>query len=90
MPGASKHFPVSMRLPEGDLAIIDRAADLKGRSRTDFVREAAVKAAEETILDSTIVRMAPDAFRAFEAAIASEGEIVPEFVEVLRRKRPWR
>jgi uncharacterized protein (DUF1778 family) len=34
-----------MRLPEGDLAIIDRAAGLKGRSRTDFVREAAVRAA---------------------------------------------
>jgi hypothetical protein len=31
-----------MRLPESDIAIIDRAANLRGRSRTDFVREAAV------------------------------------------------
>jgi uncharacterized protein (DUF1778 family) len=35
-----KDHPLSMRLPEGDIAIIDRAADLRGRSRTDFVREA--------------------------------------------------
>ncbi|OYV41922.1 MAG: hypothetical protein B7Z75_14715 [Acidocella sp. 20-57-95] len=41
-----KDHPLSMRLPEGDIAIIDRAADLRGRSRTDFVREAAVRAAE--------------------------------------------
>ncbi|MEQ8165996.1 MAG: DUF1778 domain-containing protein, partial [Alphaproteobacteria bacterium] len=41
-----KDHPLSMRLPETDIAIIDRAATLRGRSRTDFVREAAVRAAE--------------------------------------------
>ena len=35
-----KEHPLSMRLPETDIAIIDRAASLRGRSRTDFVREA--------------------------------------------------
>jgi uncharacterized protein (DUF1778 family) len=88
--GKRKDHPLSMRLPEGDLAIIDRAAGLKGRSRTDFVREAAVRAAEETILEATLVRMSADAFQAFEAAIAREGEAVPALVEVLQRKRPWR
>ena len=32
-----KEHPLSMRLPETDIAIIDRAATLRGRSRTDFV-----------------------------------------------------
>ena len=41
-----KEHPLSMRLPEADIAIIDRAASLRGRSRTDFVREAAVRAAQ--------------------------------------------
>ena len=52
MTGATKRkdHPLSMRLPEGDIAIIDRAADLRGRSRTDFVREAAVRAAEEVLM----------------------------------------
>jgi hypothetical protein len=35
---------LSMRLQEADIALIDRAADLRGRSRTDFVREAALGA----------------------------------------------
>ena len=58
MTGATKRkdHPLSMRLPEGDLAIIDRAADLRGRSRTDFVREAAVRAAEEVLMESTLLR----------------------------------
>ncbi len=31
-----KEHPLSMRLPETDIAIIDRAAALRGRSRTDI------------------------------------------------------
>ena len=42
-----------MRLPEADIAIIDRAATLRGRSRTDFVREAAVRAAEDVLMETT-------------------------------------
>ena len=34
-----KDYPLSMRLPEADIAMIDRAASMRGRSRTDFVRE---------------------------------------------------
>jgi uncharacterized protein (DUF1778 family) len=40
-----KDRPLSMRLPEFDIAIIDRAAKPRGRSRTDFMREASVRAA---------------------------------------------
>lgn len=81
--------PLSMRLPEQDLAIIDRAADLRGRSRTDFVREAAVRAAEEVLLEQSIVRLSPDDFEAFKAAIAAPPQAVPEMVELLKRRAPW-
>ncbi len=65
-----KEHPLSMRLPEGDIAIIDRAATLRGRSRTDFVREAAVRAAEEVIMETLPLRMGPAAFEIFAAAIS--------------------
>ena len=49
MPRAAqrKDRPLAMRFPDADLAIIDRAASQRGRSRTEFVRDAAVRAAEE-------------------------------------------
>lgn len=84
-----KDHPLSMRLPDVDLALIDRAAGLRGRSRTDFMREAAVRAAEEVLLESGLVRMTPEGFQAFSAAIAGPGEPVPALVEVLRRPAPW-
>jgi uncharacterized protein (DUF1778 family) len=91
MIGAAKRkdYPLSMRLPEGDIAIIDRAADLRGRSRTDFVREAAVRAAEEVLMETTLQRMTPEGFEAFVHAISAPAAPVPEMVATLRRKAPW-
>jgi len=63
--------PMSMRLPDSDIAIIDRAAALRGRSRTDFVRDAAVRAAEEVLLERSVIRMDSEAFEAFKAAISA-------------------
>lgn len=78
-----------MRLPDVDIALIDRAAGLRGRSRTEFVREAAVRAAEEVLMESGLVRMSPEVFQAFSEAISAPGEAVPAMVEVLRRPAPW-
>ena len=81
--------PLSMRLPEQDLAIIDRAAGLRGRSRTDFVREAAVRAAEEVLLEQSIVRLDPVNFEAFKAALDAPPRVVPEMAQLLKRRAPW-
>lgn len=84
-----KEHPISMRLPEADLAMIDRAALLRGRSRTDFVREAAVRAAESALLEQRLVRMSQEGFAEFLDVLAQPAEAVPELVEVLRRPAPW-
>lgn len=84
-----KEHPLSMRLPESDIAIIDRAASLRGRSRTDFVRDAAVRAAEEVLMETSPVRMSAAGFKAFMAALSAPATPVPEIVGVLRRAAPW-
>ena len=84
-----KGYPISMRLPETDVAMIDRAAALKGRSRTDFVREAAVRAAEEALMEQQMIRMTHEGFAEFMALTAAPAEAVPELVDVLRRPAPW-
>lgn len=84
-----RDFPMSMRLPESDVAIIDRAARLRGRSRTEFVRDAAVRAAEDVLMDSGLVRMSAESFDAFVAVLAAPATPVPELVELVRRPAPW-
>jgi uncharacterized protein (DUF1778 family) len=86
---ARKDQPLSMRMPEADIAIIDRAAAARGRSRTDFVREAAVRAAEDVLMEPTLVRMGPDGFAAFMSAMSTPPAPVPEMVALARRSAPW-
>jgi uncharacterized protein (DUF1778 family) len=84
-----KEHPLSMRLPETDIAIIDRAASLRGRSRTDFVREAAVRAAEDVLMETAPIRMSPAGFKAFMEALSAPVRPVPEMVELFQRTAPW-
>jgi uncharacterized protein (DUF1778 family) len=91
MPQAAsrKDHPLSMRLPDADLAMIDRAAQLRGRSRTEFMRDAAVRAAEDAIMENTLIRVSAEGFEAFVAALDAPGKPVPAMVEVLKRTAPW-
>jgi uncharacterized protein (DUF1778 family) len=84
-----KEHPLSMRLPETDIAIIDRAATLRGRSRTEFVRDAAVRAAEDVLMETAPIRMSPAGFKAFMAALSGPATAVSEMVELFRRTAPW-
>ncbi|KNY12932.1 hypothetical protein AKG11_32020 [Shinella sp. SUS2] len=84
-----KEYPISMRLPEADVAMIDRAATLRGRSRTDFVRDAAVRAAEEVVMEQSLIRMSPEGFAGFMEVLSAPAAPVPEMVELARRPAPW-
>ena len=84
-----KAYPISMRLPEADVAMIDRAATLRGRSRTDFVRDAAVRAAEEVVMEQSLIRMSPEGFAGFMEVLSAPAAPVPEMVELSRRPAPW-
>jgi len=84
-----KAHPISMRLPEADIAMIDRAAGLRGRSRTDFVRDAAVRAAEDVLMENRLIRMSAEGFVEFTAVLSAPATAVPEMVELAKRPAPW-
>jgi len=84
-----KEHPLSMRLPEADISLIDRAANLRGRSRTDFVREAAVRAAEDVLMESGLVRMSDQGFAEFVSIVSAPPSPVAPMVRILKRPAPW-
>ena len=69
--------------------LIDRAAQVTGQTRTDFVLEAARRAAEEALLDRALLIAAPEAYEAFLKRL----DEVPRPNEKLRRAlttpAPW-
>ena len=84
-----KTHQLSIRLPETEIAIIDRAAMRFGRSRTDFVREVAVRAAEYVLTETAPIRMSAAGFRAFIDAVSKPARPVPEMRELFQRMAPW-
>ncbi|MDP3693690.1 DUF1778 domain-containing protein [Bradyrhizobium sp.] len=45
--------------------LIDRAAELAGKNRNDFILEAALRAAEDALLDRTMFIVTPKAYAEF-------------------------
>ncbi len=80
---------VSLRVREDIRDLIDQAARSQGRSRSDFMIDAARRAAEEALLDQTLVRVDRQTYEHFLAVLdqAPEGE---GFDRLMRAPRPWR
>ena len=53
------------------------------------MREAAVRAAEEVVMEAMPIRMSADGFDAFLQVIAGPPKPVPETVALARRQAPW-
>lgn len=88
MSDCNEHL-LSIRLSEADMALIDRAALLRGLSRADFVRKIVVQETEALLTQPQPQRMSADGFAAFLAALDTPAAPVPEMVELLRRPAPW-
>ncbi len=66
---SSKRQTLNIRIKSEDRGLIDRAARASGKTRTDFILDAARRAAENTLLEQTLIRVGPDAFNAFLARL---------------------
>lgn len=86
MSGASDHDrrSISVRVPAADLTVIDRPVFLQGCSRANFVKQAAVIAAFDPLLEQTTVRMSREAFADFLETLTRPPEVVSQLAKVSR------
>jgi uncharacterized protein (DUF1778 family) len=80
---------LNIRIKPEDRGLIDRAAESVGKTRTDFVLEAARHAAEEALLDRTIFSASPQAFAEFVAHLDAPPEPNARLRRTMRSKPPW-
>jgi uncharacterized protein (DUF1778 family) len=71
---ATRRETLNIRIKPETRGLIDRAAELTGKNRTDFVLDAARRAAEDALLDATIILLNPEAYKAFLARLDSSAE----------------
>jgi len=77
----AKRDTLNIRIKPEVRGLIDRAAQLTGKNRTDFVLDAARHAAENALLDRTVFLVSPEAYTEFLARL----DAPPQPNERLRR-----
>lgn len=85
----SKRDTLNLRIKPEERSLIDRAAKLRGKNRTDFVLEAARAAAEDALLDQTVIRAAPDAYAAFLARLDAPAQANERLRKTMQSVLPW-
>ncbi len=86
---ASRNAVVNLRLQAQARELIDRAAAALGKSRTDFMVEAARREAESVLLDRCYFTLDDKAFAAFTAALDKAPSNNPRLQRLLRTPAPW-
>jgi uncharacterized protein (DUF1778 family) len=80
---------LNLRIKTDLRVLIDRAAEVTGRNRTDFVLEAARRAAEDALLDRTVVRFNPKAYRQFITRLDAPPRPNERLLKTMRTPAPW-
>jgi uncharacterized protein (DUF1778 family) len=75
------------RLPNDVHALLKRAAEIEGRTLTDFVVSAAREAACRTIEETEIIRLSAEDQRQITKALLSPPEPTPALKKAFQRRR---
>jgi uncharacterized protein (DUF1778 family) len=88
-PAAARGPTLNLRIKPQERSLIEHAARLTGKTRTDFVLEAARHAAEDALLDRTLFAVSPDAHAAFLARLDEPPEPNDRLRRTMQTVPPW-
>jgi uncharacterized protein (DUF1778 family) len=86
---APRRDTLNLRIKAEERGLIDRAATLTGKTRTDFVLEAARHAAEDALLDRTVFAVSPDVYAAFLARLDEPPRPNDRLRRTMQTTPPW-
>src|SRR5713226_2884364 len=80
---------INLRASQKQKALIDRAAEALGRSRSDFMLETACREAQSVLLDRRYFALSEDAFKRFVAMLGRPPKNNLRLRRLLQTKAPW-
>jgi uncharacterized protein (DUF1778 family) len=85
----TKRETLNLRIQPELRGLIDRAAELLGKNRTDFLLDAARHAAENALLDRTVFAVSPKAYAEFVARLHAPPRPNSRLRRSLQAPAPW-
>lgn len=86
---AQEPVTISIRAKAGQRDLIDQAAGRLGRSRSDFMLEAACRQAEDVLLDQAYFALDAKRFAAFRAMLDKAPAPTDRLRRTLKARAPW-
>ncbi len=86
-PEPTRTARVEARIAPDALAVVRRAAELQGRSVSDFLVAAALKDAQRMIEDAQIIRLAVDDQQRFAERLLSPPPLAPAMKRALKARK---
>lgn len=83
----SRTARVEARIAPDALAVVRRAAELQGRSVSDFLVAAALKDAQQTIEDAQIIRLSVDDQQRFADLLLNPPPLAPAMKRALKARK---
>ena len=80
---------INLRIEAGTRQLIDDAAALMGKSRTEFMVESARQQAIDVLLDQRLFALEPERYVAFMAALDNPPAPGPKLKALMRRVPAW-
>jgi len=80
---------INLRANQRQRALIDRAAETLGKNRSDFMLEAACRAADTVLVDRRLFLLDEKAYKRFTAALDKPPSDNPKLRRLLASKAPW-
>jgi uncharacterized protein (DUF1778 family) len=80
---------LNLRASRKQKVLIDRAAEALGRTRSDFMLDAACREAESVLLDRRYFTLSEEAFQRFTRMLDRPPQDNPRLRRLLRTKPPW-
>jgi len=84
-----KRETLNIRIKPEERSLIDRAAKTRGKNRTDFILEAARRAAEDALLDQVIISVSPEAYSEFLARLDMPPKPNERLRKTMQTPAPW-
>ncbi len=81
--------PLNIRIKPATRNLIDRAAELLGKTRTDFMLEASERRAEEVLLDRTIFTVNPEIYAEYLIRLDAPAQPNDRLKRTMTSKAPW-
>jgi len=88
-PVKSRRDSLNLRIKPELRSLIDRAAEISGNNRTDFVLNAARRAAEDALLDRTVFRVNSKVYSEFLARLDAPASPNARLRASLQTLVPW-